>query len=241
MTQPAPGAHPDEPHQGQLSERLNRLRASVLGSNDGIISVATIVVGVGGATTNLAPIMTAGVAALVGGAISMALGEYVSVSSQRDTEHALIQKEQQELREMPEAELTELAGLYEQRGLSPETAHKVAVELTEHDALAAHLEVELGIDQHDIVSPWAAAFSSALSFTLGGLLPLLAGLFTPADVRIPVTFAVVLLALVLTGTISAKIGGSRVGRAVVRLVIGGALALGATWGIGTLLGTTGGF
>lgn len=234
-----PAAHPDEPHTGGVAQRLNWLRAGVLGANDGIVSVAAIVVGVAAATTEIAPILTAGVAGLVGGAVSMALGEYVSVSSQSDSEHALIAKETRELRETPNQELDELAGLYEAKGLTPETARRVAIELTEHDALAAHLSVELNIDQDDVVSPWAAAGASALAFTIGGILPLLAILLPPAEWRIPVTFVAVLLALALTGDIAARIGGSSRTRSVLRVVIGGALALGATYAIGTLLGAAG--
>ncbi|MBS1672569.1 MAG: VIT family protein [Actinobacteria bacterium] len=232
-------SHPHEPHGAGLGQRLNWLRAGVLGANDGIVSVASLVVGVAGATTDNAALLIAGLAGLIGGAISMALGEYVSVSSQRDSETALIAKEREELRTMPDEELLELAGLYRARGLSPETAHQVAVELTAHDALAAHLEVELGIDQDDLVNPWHAALSSAISFTCGALLPLLAILLPPPAWRVPVTFAAVLIALAVTGVISARIGGSTPVRASVRLVIGGALALLATWLIGTLLGTAG--
>lgn len=231
--------HPAEPHGAGLGQRLNWLRAGVLGANDGIVSVASLVVGVAGATTDNAALLIAGLAGLVGGAISMALGEYVSVSSQRDSEKALIAKEREELRTMPEAELAELTELYRQRGLSDETAQKVAVELTAHDALAAHLEVELGIDQEDLVNPWHAAISSAISFTVGALLPLLAILLPPAGWRVPVTFVAVLIALAATGWISAKVGGAAPLRASLRLVLGGALALAATWLIGTLLGTTG--
>src|SRR3979490_1889074 len=137
------GIHDDEPHREGLAQRLNWLRAGVLGANDGIVSVAAIVVGVASATSAIAPILTAGLAGLVGGAISMALGEYVSVSSQRDSEHALIAKEKRELAEMPEQELEELTGLYEAKGLAPATARQVALELTEHDVLAAHLSAEL--------------------------------------------------------------------------------------------------
>ncbi|KQQ67077.1 VIT family protein [Microbacterium sp. Leaf320] len=232
-------AHEGEPHGAGLGQRLNWLRAGVLGANDGIVSVASLVVGVAGATTDNAALLTAGLAGLVGGAISMALGEYVSVSSQRDSERALISKEREELRTMPETELAELTTLYRERGLSEETARTVAEELTAHDALAAHLEVELGIDQDDLVNPWHAALSSAVAFTLGALLPLLAILLPPPAWRVPVTFVVVLFALAVTGTVAAKIGGSPPVRAAVRLVIGGGLALFATWLIGTLLGTTG--
>ncbi|MBN6191451.1 VIT family protein [Microbacterium sp. SSW1-47] len=232
-------AHEGEPHGTGVGQRLNWLRAGVLGANDGIVSVASLVVGVAGATTDNAALLTAGVAGLVGGAISMALGEYVSVSSQRDSERALIAKEKEELRTMPEEELAELTSLYRDRGLTEDTARRVAEELTAHDALSAHLEVELGIDQDDLVNPWHAALSSAIAFTLGALLPLLAILLPPPDWRVPVTFVAVLIALAATGTISARIGGSAPGRAALRLVIGGALALLATWLIGTLLGTTG--
>ncbi|MDR6867950.1 VIT1/CCC1 family predicted Fe2+/Mn2+ transporter [Microbacterium resistens] len=231
--------HDGEPHGAGLAQKLNWLRAGVLGANDGIVSVAALVVGVAGATTEDAAILTAGIAGLVGGAVSMALGEYVSVSSQRDSERALIAKERHELRTMPEEELEELAALYRQRGLSEETSKRVAEELTAHDALSAHLEVELGIDQDDLANPWHAALSSAIAFTLGALLPLLAILLPPAGIRIPITFVAVLVALALTGGVSAFIGGSSPVRASVRLVLGGALALLATWLIGTLLGTSG--
>ncbi|NYE95200.1 VIT1/CCC1 family predicted Fe2+/Mn2+ transporter [Psychromicrobium silvestre] len=234
-----PDQHLSEPHREGLAQRLNWLRAGVLGANDGIISVAAIVVGVAGASTTTAPILTAGMAGLVGGAISMAVGEYVSVSSQSDSQRALIEKERIELAEMPEQELAELAGLYQAKGLSPETAQLVARELTEHDALGAHLAAELNIDADDVVSPWHAALASAVAFTLGAILPMLAILLPPESWRIPVTFAVVLIALALTGALAAHIGGSSKLRAAVRVVIGGALALMATFGIGWLLGTTG--
>lgn len=231
--------HPGEAHAGGIGRRLNWLRAGVLGANDGIVSVASLVVGVAGATTATPALLTAGIAGLVGGAISMALGEYVSVSSQRDSERALIAKERRELREMPEQELDELAALYRQRGLSEATARRVAEELTAHDALAAHLEVELHLDEGDLVSPWQAALSSAISFTLGALLPLLTILLLPPALKIPVTFVAVVVALAITGTVSAHLGGSSRIRATARLVTGGALALIATWAIGSLLGTSG--
>lgn len=235
----APALHADEPHRGGIAQRLNWLRAGVLGANDGIVSVAAIVVGVAGATSSTGPILTAGVAGLVGGAISMALGEYVSVSSQSDSEKALIAKERAELRDMPAEELDELTALYRAKGLSESTATQVAIELTEHDALAAHLSIELNIDQDDVVSPWHAAAASAAAFTIGAILPMLAILLPPADWRIPVTFVAVLLALAVTGTLSATIGGSSRLRATLRVVIGGALALAATYGVGVLLGASG--
>jgi VIT1/CCC1 family predicted Fe2+/Mn2+ transporter len=161
------------------------------------------------------------------------------VSSQRDSQRALIAKEQRELRELPDEELAELAAIYESKGLAAETAKQVAEELTAHDALAAHLEAELGITETDVVSPWQAAGASALAFTIGAVLPMLAILLPPAQARVPVTFAAVLVALALTGATGARIGGSPWLRPTVRVVVGGALALAATYLIGTLLGTTG--
>ncbi len=223
---------------GSLSSKLNSLRAGVLGANDGIVSTAGIVVGVAAATVEQAPILTAGIAGLAAGAVSMALGEYVSVSTQRDTERALLSKERLELHDDPAAELDELAALYEARGLSTATARTVADELTDHDAFAAHAEVELGIDPKDLTNPWQAAASSALSFTIGALLPLIAILIPPTTWRIPVTVVAVLLALMLTGAVSAGLGGAPKGRAVLRNVIGGGLALAITYLIGLLVGTT---
>lgn len=233
-----PGGHADEPHAPGLAQRLNWLRAGVLGANDGIVSTAAVAVGVAGATDAVAPVFLAGAAALVGGAISMALGEYVSVSSQRDTERALIAKERDELEDDPEAEFEELVGLYEKEGLSRETARTVAAELTEKNALKAHLSMELNIDQEDVVSPWHAALASAVAFTVGALLPLLTIVLTPVDARVASTFAAVIVALAVTGYVAAWIGGSVRWRAVVRTVIGGALALAATFAVGTLFGTT---
>ncbi|RPF29178.1 VIT1/CCC1 transporter family protein [Georgenia muralis] len=231
---------PVEPHtRTNLAQRLNWLRAGVLGANDGIVSTAAVVVGVAGATSATGPIATAGAAALVGGAISMALGEYVSVSSQRDSEKALIARETRELAEDPEGELDELASMYEARGLTPRTARQVATELTEVDALAAHLSMELNIDQDDVVSPWHAAFASAIAFTLGAVLPLLAILLPGPGVRVPVTFVATLVALAATGTVAAWIGGGSRARAAARVVVGGALALAVTFAVGTALGTAG--
>jgi VIT1/CCC1 family predicted Fe2+/Mn2+ transporter len=231
--------HPDEPHVGGLASKLNWLRAGVLGANDGIVSVAAIVVGVAGATPSTPAILAAGAAGLIGGAVSMALGEYVSVSSSKDTTQALIEKERGELASDADAELRELAGLYRAKGLSAETAQRVAEELTARDSLAAHLDAELHIDPDDVASPWTAAWASAASFTIGGLLPLLTILLLPPAIRIPATFVIVLVALAGTGIISARIGGASVPRTVTRVVVGGALALGATFLVGWLLGTTG--
>ncbi|GHP18467.1 VIT family protein [Rhodococcus fascians] len=238
MSEPEPALHEHEPHS-DLSGRLNWLRAGVLGANDGIVSTAGLVVGVAAATTDRGSLLTAGIAGLVAGAVSMALGEYVSVSTQRDAERSLLIKERRELAEEPEEELAELAALYEAKGLSVETAQKVAQELTEHDPFAAHVDVELGIDPDALTNPWQAAASSAVSFISGALLPLLSILLLPASQRIPVTFVVVLLALALTGTISARLGGAPSRPAVTRIVIGGAIAMAVTYAIGQLAGVAG--
>ncbi len=234
-----PQAHEGEAHTGNLAGRLNWLRAGVLGANDGIVSVAAIVVGVAGATPSVGAVATAGIAGLVGGAISMALGEYVSVSSQSDSQKALIEKERGELRDDPDGELEELTQLYEARGLSRATAVKVAAELTTKDALRAHLGMELNIDEEDVVSAWHAAGASAVAFLIGAILPLLAILLSPVGIRVPVTFVIVLVALALTGALGAWLGGGSIARATLRVVIGGAVALVATFIIGSLLHTGG--
>lgn len=235
MSQP----HPNEPHQGDLATRLNWLRAGVLGANDGIVSTAGLVVGVAGATAQRGPILTAGLAGLVAGAVSMALGEYVSVSSQRDTERALLEKERRELEEEPEAELQELTDIYIAKGLSESTAAQVAKELTANDAFTAHVEAELGIDPDALTNPWHAAISSAIAFTAGALLPLLAIILPGTSVRVPITFAVVLIALAITGNVSARLGKANPRVATARIVGGGALAMIVTYGVGALVGTTG--
>jgi VIT1/CCC1 family predicted Fe2+/Mn2+ transporter len=215
---------------------LNWLRAGVLGANDGIVSVAGIVVGVAAATVARGPILTAGIAGLAAGAVSMALGEYVSVSAQRDTEQALLRTERREQRDDPVAELDELAALYQAKGLSAATARTVAEELTDHDPLVAHAEVELGFNPEDLTNPWEAAISSATAFSIGALLPLIAILVAPIALRIPVTVAAVLLALVITGVVSARLGGAPKHRAALRNFIGGGLALAITYLIGHLVG-----
>jgi VIT1/CCC1 family predicted Fe2+/Mn2+ transporter len=232
-------AHAGEPHGANVASRLNWLRAGVLGANDGIVSVAGIVTGVAGATAARGAILTAGIAGLVAGAVSMALGEYVSVSSQRDTERALLQQERQELAQTPEQELRELAGLYRAKGLSEQTAQTVAKELTDYDAFAAHAEVELGIDPHELTNPWQAALASAVSFTVGALLPVIAIIIPSEGWRVPVTFVAVLAALALTGAISARLGGTSRRAAIARVVIGGGLGMLVTYGIGRLVGAAG--
>ena len=229
--------HEDEPHAGGLNNRLNWLRAGVLGANDGIVSTAGIVMGVAGATADRGTILVAGVAGLAAGALSMAAGEYVSVSTQKDSELALLDKERRELREEPEEELEELAGLYVEKGLSEELAVEVARQLTAHDALAAHAEAELGIDPDDITSPWNAALASMISFTVGALLPLLTITLFGPTLRIWITVVSVTLALAGTGWASARFGYGPSGRAVARNVLGGLFAMAITYAIGTALGT----
>jgi VIT1/CCC1 family predicted Fe2+/Mn2+ transporter len=243
VAEPPVGAAPvgstwDDPQGAALQSRLNWLRAGVLGANDGIISTAGLVVGVAAATTDRTAILVAGVASLAAGAVSMALGEYVSVSSQRDTERALIEHERREIEEDPEGELAQLAGIYERKGLSAETARQVAHELHARDPLAAHVEAELGLDPDERSNPWHAAVASAIAFTLGALLPLVAVVLAPATARIPVTVVAVIVALAVTGSVSAWFGRARRLRAVVRLLVGGALAMGVTWAIGTAFGAT---
>ena len=219
-----------------MARRLNWLRAGVLGANDGIVSIAGLVVGVAGATSARSTIFTAGLAGLVAGAVSMALGEYVSVSSQRDSEAAQLMTERRELQSADAHELAELTAIYQGKGLSPATAERVAVELTAHDALAAHAEAELHIDPQNLANPLHAAAASAFSFLVGALLPMLAILLPPPAWRVWVTVVAVLAALASTGAVSARIGGSSARRAVTRVVIGGAAGLALTYGIGHLFG-----
>ena len=220
-----------------MAQKLNWLRAGVLGANDGIVSTAGLIFGVAGAGADQNAIFVAGVAALVAGSISMAGGEYTSVSAQKDSELAAVAKERQELADSPEAELRELAWFYEQKGMSPELSKAVAAELTERDALKAHAEMELGITQDEHVSPTAAAVSSFISFAGGSLLPLLTATATPWEsMRIPFTIAAVILSLALTGFVAAKIGGAKSGRAIIRNVSVSLLTMGVTYGIGMLVG-----
>jgi len=225
-----------EPHDEAAARRTNRLRAGVLGANDGIVSVAALLLGVAGATTDRAVLVTAGLSGLVAGALSMGIGEYVSVSTQRDTERALLELERQELAEDPKGELSELTYLYADKGLPLDLAAEVAVELTRHDALRSHAEAELNIDPDRFVSPWAALAASTGSFALGALLPLLAMILAPAWLRAPLTAAAVLVALAATGYLSARVGRAGARRATIRVVLGGALAMGVTYCIGLAIG-----
>ena len=229
--------HSREPHTGGLATKLNWLRAGVLGANDGIVSTAGLVVGVAGATSSRSTIFVAGLAGLVAGALSMAGGEYVSVSAQSDTEKAAIELERWELTNMPDQELDELTTLYKNKGLSPDLAAAVARQLTEHDALAAHAEAELGIDAEKRTNPMHAAWSSMAAFTFGALLPLIAILLPPQPWRVPVTMVAVTAALVASGLVSARLGGAPQRPAVVRNVVVGLLAMAITFGVGTLFGT----
>ena len=227
----------EEFQKNSMAHKLNWLRAGVLGANDGIVSTAGLIFGVAGAGADQQAIFIAGVAALVAGSISMAGGEYTSVSAQKDSEIAAIAKEKEELKENPEAELRELAWFYEQKGMSPKLAKQVAEELTAKDALRAHAEAELGIAHDEHVSPSAAAISSFIAFAAGSLLPLLTATATPwADLRIPFTVGAVVLSLALTGFIAAQIGGAKPARAVIRNVLVSLLTMGVTYGIGMLVG-----
>lgn len=220
-----------------LSSRLNWLRAGVLGANDGIVSVAGLVIGVAAANpTATGTILTAGVAGILAGAVSMAAGEYVSVSTQSDTERAVVARYRHTLSEDPDGGVDELAAHYRAKGLQPNTARQVALELTAHNAVGAHLEAELGMREDDYTNPWHAALSSAVAFTIGSLLPLLAILLPPVSIAIPLTFVAVLVGLGLTGGVSARLGEAPVRPAVVRVMLGGALAMAVTWGIGHLIG-----
>jgi VIT1/CCC1 family predicted Fe2+/Mn2+ transporter len=220
-----------------LSHRSNWLRAAVLGANDGIVSTASLVLGVAAAGAGRAAIVTAGIAGLVAGALSMAAGEYVSVSSQRDAEEADLRLEERELRADPRGELRELAGIYERRGLPAELAAQVAEALSRDDPLEAHARDELGLAEERLARPLQAAWASALSFSTGALVPLLAVAIVPAGARIAVAVAVTLAALALLGDVGARLGGAPRGRATVRVVVWGALAMAITAAIGALVGS----
>lgn len=243
MTKPKSTQVPQSSFQAQefqrnaMAARLNWLRAGVLGANDGIVSTAGLVMGVAGATTDSGAVAIAGIAGLVAGSISMAGGEYTSVSAQKDSEKAALEKERLELAEDPEGELRELAWFYEQRGMSPELANAVAIELTAKDPLKAHAEAELGIDSDERVSPGQAALASFVSFAGGSLLPLAAVTGPWIDFRIPVTVVAVVVSLAITGFVGAKIGGAKSASAIVRNVVVSLLTMGITYAIGLAVGT----
>lgn len=230
------GVHMVEPHGESSASRSNWLRAAVLGANDGIVSLAALVVGVAGATDALGSILITGIAGLLAGALSMAVGEYVSVSSQRDIELALLDKERFELKNYPVEELEELTAIYQKKGLARSTAEMVAKELTASDAFSAHVESELRIHPEERTNPWHAAYASAASFVAGAIIPLVAIVLPPAGMRVPATFLAVFVALLITGVISARVSGASVVRVSTRVVVGGILAMVITFGIGKLFG-----
>ena len=214
--------------------RSNWLRAAVLGANDGILSTASIAVGVAAASDIRDPIILASVAGLVAGALSMAAGEYVSVSSQSDIETSDLEREKKELEEMPEQELIELAEIYEDRGLDKATALKVAEQLTAHNALEAHARDELGIHDMSKANPLQAAFASAIAFLVGGSLPMIVSLFAPLKSMITWQYVSSIIFLGILGAVAAKVGGSKVITAVIRITFWGTLAMGITAAIGYL-------
>ncbi|MGZ5263147.1 MAG: VIT1/CCC1 transporter family protein [Kaistella sp.] len=216
--------------------RSNWLRAAVLGANDGIISISSLAIGVATASTTRDPILLATVAGLVAGALSMAAGEYVSVSSQTDIEKADITREKEELEKMPDVEMKILAEIYEKRGLKKETALQVAKELTESDALGTHIRDELGINEISQANPVQAAFASGAAFTVGGLLPLLVTLFAPVATMEYFLYGFTILSLIILGAVSAKTGGSSIGKAVIRIVIWGTVAMGLSALAGYIFG-----
>ncbi len=233
---------PPRPHRHRESHRSDRvgwLRAAVLGSNDAIVSVSSLMIGVGASEASTQAILVAGVAGLCAGAMSMAAGEYVSVSSQRDAERADIAKETAELEASPDAELAELAGIYVHRGLDRELALQVAKQLSAHDQLGAHLRDELGIHEEMRARPLQAAWISALSFAAFALLPILGLVIAPARFRLEAIALVTLVSLAVLGALGGRLGGAAIGRAALRVTGGGALALAITAGIGRLLGVAG--
>jgi len=216
--------------------RIGWLRAAVLGANDGVVSVSSILIGVAAATSSRPQVAVAGAAALAAGAMAMAVGEFVSVSSQRDTERADIARERREILQNPDIELTELQEIYQRRGLDEALARQVAQRLMEADPLGAHLRDELGMTGAGLATPLQAALSSAASFSAGAALPLAAAIATPSAARVPVVFAVAMLLLAGTGALGGRFGGAPVRRATLRVLTGGLIAMLITFGIGTLVG-----
>lgn len=228
-----PSAHSDDPH---LVDRVSWLRAAVMGANDGIVSVASIIVGVAAADPDARAVLIAGAAGLAAGAMSMAAGEYVSVSSQADLEAADIARERQALLDDPVGEEAELADIYQSRGLSADTARLVARELTEKDALAAHVREELGLTEAQAAQPLLAAVTSAITFSLFAAVPLIAAFLAPVDALIPVVVGVTLVALAGLGGLGAVAGGAAIGPAALRVVVWGGLAMAVTAAVGRLFG-----
>ena len=228
-----PSAHPDDPH---YITRTGWLRAAVLGANDGIVSISSMIAGVAAAGSDLRHVLLAGIAGLAAGALSMAAGEYVSVSSQSDVERADMARERAALEQTPEVEEEELARIYEGRGLSPETAAQVARELHEHDARGAHMRDELGLSEVHAANPLQAAFASAVTFLAAGAVPLLAAVLAPARQAAVVVTVVTLLALSVLGAIGARAGGAPMMPAVIRVTVWGAVAMAVTSLVGRLVG-----
>lgn len=225
------------PDEDKVTSRLNWLRAGVLGANDGIVSIAALLVGVAAATPPDGVIVTAAAAGIAAGALSMGIGEYVSVSSQRDAERAQLRREEAWQAARPEWELEQLVRLNMETGMSEETARRAAQEQHDHDPLAIHAKMHLGIDPNGLVNPWSAGIASLIAFTIGGAFPLLTMLLAPESARIPATFAIVIVALAITGFTSARLGHAKRRVGVARNVAGGTLAMIITFGIGTLFGT----
>jgi vacuolar iron transporter family protein len=227
----------DHLHEEHRSHRAGWLRAAVLGANDGIVSTASLVIGVAAATTARSAVVTAGVAGLVAGAMSMAVGEFISVSSQRDAEQADLRLEAEALAQHPMTELRELARIYETRGVEPGLARLVAEQLMAHDELGAHARDELGITEVSTARPFQAAWTSALSFTAGAIVPVLSSSLAPPSVRIPLTAALALVALIILGALGARAGGAPWRRAAARVVALSSVAMALTWAIGRIIGT----
>ncbi len=220
----------------KIHGKLNWLRAGVLGANDGIVSTAGLVMGVAGANVSSHALLIAGLAGVVAGALSMAGGEYVSVSSQKDTELAALDAGRRQIRDDPEGELNDLAAIFTAKGVEPLLAHDVALQMSERDALGALAELKLGIDAEERTSPWHAAWASMVAFTLGAIIPLLAMVLSPASGRIAATIVSVTAALILTGWTSARLGGGSPVRPMVRNVLVGSLAMGVTFVVGHYVG-----
>lgn len=225
------------PHrENHLIERIGWLRAAVLGANDGIISTASLMVGVAAASTNSSEVLVAGTASLVAGAMSMAAGEYVSVSSQSDTENADLQKERRELAEDPESELNELTQIYVRRGVEPALARQVAEQMTAKDAFTAHARDELGLAEHVVARPIQAALTSAVTFALGAAIPLIISLVAPTALITPIVSGGSLVCLAVLGALGARTGGADILKPTIRVTFWGAIAMAATAAIGTLVG-----
>ena len=229
---------PEQVESAELSGRLNWLRAGVLGANDGIVSISATVVGVAAATNTVTPVLLAGVAAVVAGAISMALGEYVSVSSAADSQRSIISSLRQLLTSDRSSADEALMAAYQRQGVSRETAQRVVAEISNGDVVPAHLTARFHLGEDEVVNPWHAALASGLSFVAGAILPFLTILLSPIALRIPVTVVAVLVALAVTGGAGARLGGAPVRPAILRVVLGGMLALGATYLVGLALGVS---